>query len=132
MAAALGEIVYPGPSKEIGWKSLTYTNWGKLSPFTYVRNANVLHCDGNPFDLPHGATLPASAGMIKNQAFALENFALTPQFQIEVTANNLEQWLIGHTLAFANTDDIDVRTLRAATAAASPKLGPLAIQAFEV
>jgi len=130
MAAALGARVYPGPEKEIGWKPLTFTNTGKFSPLGHVGAADVLHWHGDTFDLPPGATLLASTSLVENQAFALEDYGLALQFHLEVTALNLERWLIGHTLEISTTEGIDVQTLRAATAEAAPVLEPLALNAF--
>ncbi len=130
MAAALGSHVYPGPSKEIGWKPLNFTNSGRFSPLGHVGTADVLHWHGDTFDLPPNATLLASTDLIENQAFALEDYALGLQFHLEATAHNLERWFIGHTLEIATTDGIDVPGLRAATAKAAPILEPLAANFF--
>ena len=131
MANALGAQVYPGPAKEIGWKSLTFTKTGKFSPLGGVGIKPVLHWHGDTFDLPPEASLLASTDIFKNQAFALGNYGLGLQFHLEVTAINLERWFIGHTLEIANTDGIDVPKLRAATSKAAPELEPLAKRVFE-
>ena len=131
MAAALGAPVYPGPVKEIGWKSLTFTETGTFSPLGAIGTASVLHWHGDTFDLPPSAALLASTNIVKNQAFALGNYGLGLQFHLEVTAVNLERWFIGHTLEIATTDGIDVPRLRAATSKAAPKLQPLAEKVFE-
>ena len=131
MANALGARVYPGPTKEIGWKSLTFTKIGKFSPLGGVGIKPVLHWHGDTFDLPPEASLLASTDIVKNQAFALGNYGLGLQFHLEVTAINLERWFIGHTLEIANTDGIDVPKLRAATSKAAPELEPLAKRVFE-
>ena len=68
---------------------------------------------------------------MENQAFALDPYGLGLQFHLEVTAENLERWFIGHTLEIATTDGIDVPGLRAATAKAAPDLEPLATKVFE-
>ena len=131
MAAALGRRVYPGPAKEIGWKPLTLTQAGKVSPLGHVDGTAVLHWHGDTFDLPDGATLLASTDIVENQAFAVGDHALALQFHLEVTAANIERWFIGHTLEIATTPGIDVAGLRATTADAEPRLAPLARQVFE-
>ena len=130
MAAALGSRVYPGPTKEIGWKSLNLTNPGRFSPLGHIGTADVLHWHGDTFDLPPGGTLLASTDLVENQAFAVENYGLGLQFHLEATVQNLERWFIGHTLEISTTDGIDVQGLRATTAEAAPVLEPLAANFF--
>jgi len=130
IAVALGAKVYPGPVKEIGWKSLQLTNPGKFSPLGDISGASVLHWHGDTFDLPHGATLLASTDLVQNQAFSIENYVLALQFHLEASLGNLENWFIGHTLEISTTDKIDVQGLRADTAAAAPQLEPRARLAF--
>lgn len=130
MATALGADVYPGSTKEIGWKPLQLTNPGKFSPLGDIAGTSVLHWHGDTFDLPHGATLLASTELFQNQAFSIENYALALQFHLEATLENLESWFIGHTLEISITDGIDVQRLRADTAAAAPDLETGARLAF--
>tara|TARA_B100000686_G_scaffold325084_1_gene381411 strand:+ start:211 stop:909 length:699 start_codon:yes stop_codon:yes gene_type:complete len=131
MAAALGAHVYPAPKKEIGWKPLMYTNTGMFSPLGSVGSTSVLHWHGDTFDLPPDTTLLASTDLVENQAFALDTYGLGLQFHLEVTAENLERWYIGHTIEIAITDGIDVPSLRVTTKEAAPKLEPLATKVFE-
>ena len=67
MANALGARVYPGPTKEIGWKSLTFTKIGKFSPLGGVGIKPVLHWHGDTFELPPEASLLASTDIVKNE-----------------------------------------------------------------
>lgn len=101
MAAALGAQVYPGKNgSEIGWSPLLPASDSAVPDWfapLLADNLAVLHWHGDTFDLPHGAKLLASTKMYRNQAFAVENFALALQFHPEVTELGLERWYVGHT-----------------------------------
>jgi len=85
-----------------------------LAPFAY--GATVLHWHGDTFDLPEGAELLASTDLYPNQAFAWGEHALALQFHVEVTAQGLERWFIGHACEIGQTPGLSVSTLRAETA----------------
>lgn len=117
IAQALGGRVYPGGTKEIGWKPLILTAAGQASPLAaFADRTPVLHWHGDTFDLPPGATLLASSDLYPHQAFAWERHALALQFHIETTAHGLERWFIGHACEIAGTSGLSVPALRAATA----------------
>ena len=116
MARALGARVYPGPAKEIGWKSLTRAD-GLLAP---LADQPVLHWHGDTFDLPQGAVLLASTDICRNQAFSLGRHGLAFQFHPEAEARGFERWLIGHACEIAATPGVTVTALRADTARLAP------------
>ena len=117
IAHALGSRVYPGGTKEIGWKPLTLTDAGRAGPLAaFADQTPVLHWHGDTFDLPAGATLLASSDRYPHQAFSWERHALALQFHIETTAPGLERWFIGHACEIAGTPGLNVPALRAATA----------------
>lgn len=96
IAHALGARVYAGHAKEIGWSNLDirYATNNILTP---LAETAVLHWHGDTFDLPENATLLASSHIYTNQAFQVGQNILALQFHIEVAADSLEKWLIGHT-----------------------------------
>ena len=135
MARALGARVYPNSAKEMDWSALTLTEDGMRSPLRHVApdKTRVLNWHGDTFDLPEGATRLASTDITKNQAFAFGKRALALQFHVEVTAQSIEHWLIGHACEIAGTKGAEVPELRAATAAHTPALeiqGPKCFEAW--
>lgn len=96
IAHALGAKVYAGPQKEIGWSSLQI-NDVKNNPLYVLGETKVLHWHGDTFDLPEHAELLASSEIYPNQAFRVGTNILALQFHVEVAADSMEKWLIGHT-----------------------------------
>lgn len=111
MARALGARVYPGPAKEIGFKPLTLTAEGDVSPLAVFGENPVLHWHGDTFDLPDGAMRLASTDICLNQAFAVGSRALATQFHPEAGGPGFERWLIGHSVELGQAG-VDVPTLR--------------------
>ena len=111
IAHALGEKVYAGHQKEIGWSALDirYANNNILAP---LAETPVLHWHGDTFDLPDEAVLLASSKMYSNQAFQVGKNILALQFHLEVASDSLEKWLIGHTCELRKAN-IDISALRA-------------------
>ena len=114
MARALGARVYPGSQKEIGWFPVTLTDAGQRSCLASLKivDCQVLHWHGDTFDLPEGATLLASTGIAKNQAFSWGPQALGLQFHLEVLPGEIERWLIGHACEIGSTANVNVTQLR--------------------
>lgn len=111
IAHALGARVYAGHAKEIGWSPLDirFATNNVLAPL--AKNP-VLHWHGDTFDLPQDAILLASSSVYSNQAFQLGNNILALQFHLEVAAESMEKWLIGHTCELRKAN-IDIKKLRA-------------------
>ncbi|MBR1217703.1 glutamine amidotransferase [Bradyrhizobium sp. U87765 SZCCT0131] len=116
MARALGQRVYPGPAKEIGWAPVNLTEAGRAGPLRHLDNVAVLHWHGDTFDLPDGADRLASTAVCLNQAFAIGANALALQFHPEVEARTFERWLIGHAAELAQAS-LTLPALRADTRA---------------
>ena len=95
IARAMGAAVVPMAEPEIGWGKLALTDAGKAGPLRHLASP-VLHWHGETFDLPPGCQSLAATPRCANQAFAIEHHTLALQFHIEVTANALEHWLVGH------------------------------------
>ncbi|OTG77206.1 glutamine amidotransferase [Acinetobacter sp. ANC 4169] len=110
IAHALGAKVYAGHQKEIGWSQLSIsdTTNNLLAP---LAETPVLHWHGDTFDLPEQATLLASSEVYPNQAFSVGKNILALQFHIEVAAESLEKWLIGHTCELRKAN-INIPALR--------------------
>ena len=111
IAHALGAKVYAGHQKEIGWSKLSVSNTPNnlLAPLT---DTPVLHWHGDTFDLPEQAELLASSDVYPNQAFSVGKNILALQFHLEVAAESLEKWLIGHTSELRKAE-IHIPSLRA-------------------
>lgn len=114
IAAALGQRVYPGRAKEIGWAPVTLSPAGRAGPLAALDGLPVLHWHGDTFDLPEGAALLASTEVTPHQAFAVGDAVLGLQFHPEADPAAIEAWLIGHT-AELNQARIDIPALRADT-----------------
>jgi GMP synthase (glutamine-hydrolysing) len=114
IAAALGQRVYPGTAKEIGWAPVELSEAGRAGPLAALEGKPVLHWHGDTFDLPEGATRLASTKVTPNQAFAIGDAVLGLQFHPEVDPRWIEAWLIGHTAELAGAG-MDLATLRADT-----------------
>jgi len=123
MARALGARVYPGPAKEIGWSPLTLTEAGRASPLSHLAGdkTSMLHWHGDTFDLPKDATLLASTGLCRHQAFSWGQAALGFQCHPEAKAAELERWFIGHACEIAGAG-LSVPRLRQDTAHFGPLL----------
>lgn len=123
MAHALGGTVHPGENgKEIGWSPIILTDAGRRSPLRHLEGIPVLHWHGDTFTTPPDAELLASTAKYANQAFAAGHHALALQFHIEVTADGLERWFVGHSCEIENTAGLTVPQLRDDTASCAPAL----------
>ncbi|AXY60359.1 glutamine amidotransferase [Acinetobacter sp. WCHAc010052] len=96
IAHASNAKVYPGHQKEIGWSQLQLTDT-QDNILSALKDYEVLHWHGDTFDLPENAVLLASSEIYPHQAFQIGKNILALQFHIEVAADSLEKWLIGHT-----------------------------------
>ncbi|MGE8558293.1 MAG: glutamine amidotransferase [Acinetobacter sp.] len=111
IAHALGAKVYAGHEKEIGWSKMSLSS-AENNPLTPLTDTAVLHWHGDTFDLPKQAELLASSEIYPNQAFSVGKNILALQFHIEVAADSLEKWLIGHTCELRKAN-INIPSLRA-------------------
>lgn len=111
IAHALGAKVYAGAEKEIGWSTLKLAQ-SENNPLSALIDTPVLHWHGDTFDLPENTELLASSELYPHQAFQLGKNILALQFHIEVAADSLEKWLIGHTCELRQAN-IDISALRA-------------------
>jgi GMP synthase-like glutamine amidotransferase len=97
IAAALGEEVYPGPNKEIGWHNLQFLpSLGDYKIFKdHPGTHKVFHWHGDTFNIPEGATRIASSQAFPNQGFILGNNVLALQFHLEATPSSVKA-LVDH------------------------------------
>ena len=114
MAVALGADVYPGGTKEIGWKEVMLMPQGTTSCLSFLEHIPVLHWHGDTFDIPENAQHLASTTTFNNQAFSINNNILAIQFHVEVNPSRIEQWLIGHSCELAQTG-IEPQKIRSQT-----------------
>ncbi|RZG82384.1 glutamine amidotransferase [Acinetobacter sp. WCHAc060033] len=110
IAHALGAKVYAGHQEEIGWSKLKIQNIPN-NPLLPLENTEVLHWHGDTFDLPEHAELLASSEIYPNQAFRIGQNILALQFHVEVAADSMEKWLIGHTCELRKAE-INIPQLR--------------------
>jgi len=87
LAAALGEEVYPGPEKEIGWHNLQFLpSLGEFRIFKELPVARkVFHWHGDTFNIPEGAVGIARSQLFPNQGFIYDRRVVALQFHLEVT-----------------------------------------------
>ena len=93
IAGALGERVYKGETKQIGFRHVEPTEAGVESPVRHFAGVPVVEWHGDTFELPAEATLLASSSDYSNEAFALGDYALAVQFHPEVTDEMHEEWV---------------------------------------
>ena len=129
IAQALEAKVYPGHAKEIGWSTLSLTDLSN-NVLAALADTPVLHWHGDTFDLPENAILLASSEIYPHQAFAIDNHVLALQFHLEVMADSLEKWLIGHTCELRKAK-IDIPSLRMQNAQNAPILEEKSMEIFK-
>ncbi len=92
LATALGEEVYPGSQKEIGWHNLQFLP--SLGDFRLWKDLpssrKVFHWHGDTFPIPNGAIRIASSQSFPNQGFIYQNKVLALQFHLEVTPDSVK------------------------------------------
>lgn len=93
IATALGEEVYPGPQREIGWYNLQF--FPSLGDFKICKDLpvtrKVIHWHGDTFNIPGGATRIAASQAFPNQGFIFNNKVIAMQFHLEVTLESLKE-----------------------------------------
>jgi GMP synthase (glutamine-hydrolysing) len=123
IASTLGAKVYPGDTKEIGWKTITSTSDIEFSSLNQQR---VLHWHGDTFDLPEGAERIFSSELYPNQGFTYGENVLALQFHIEVQPHRIEEWLVGHACEISSLKTESVKKIRHDTQTYAPLLQGLA------
>jgi GMP synthase-like glutamine amidotransferase len=102
IASALGNKVYPGNEKEIGFFPIQFTENALKNPlFNHFNNPYTVfhwHCD--TFDLPENAQLIASTHICKHQAYLIGENVLGLQFHFEMNEAVIQDMLLhdGHEL----------------------------------
>lgn len=93
IATALGEEVYPGPQREIGWHNLQF--FPSLGDYKICKDLpvsrKVFHWHGDTFNIPEGATRIAASQAFPNQGFIFNNKVIAMQFHLEVTPDSLKE-----------------------------------------
>jgi GMP synthase-like glutamine amidotransferase len=91
IANTFGAKVYKGKwGKEIGWYPVFPQNHLEI---IYKDEIEVFHWHGDTFDLPEGATRLASSVKYNNQAFRIGNQVIGLQFHLEVTKEDIKNWI---------------------------------------
>lgn len=89
IASALGQSIYRGSRKEIGWWPVELVPEA-AAPFWDGRaRATVFHWHSDTFDLPSGATRIASSPVTPNQAFVYQRNVVGLQFHLESTLQSV-------------------------------------------
>jgi GMP synthase (glutamine-hydrolysing) len=93
IAAALGEEVFPGPHREIGWHNLQFfPSLGDFKIFSELPvSRKVFHWHGDTFNIPEGAIRIAASQAFPNQGFIYNNKVLAMQFHLEVTTESVKE-----------------------------------------
>ena len=96
IAAALGNKVYKGEEKEIGFFPIEFTRDAlNHSLFNHFKNPYpVFHWHSDTFEMPAGAALIASTKGCKHQAFLIEKNVMGLQFHIEMNEDCIEGMLL--------------------------------------
>jgi GMP synthase (glutamine-hydrolysing) len=86
----------PARHREVGWGAITFQASAEQEPVLagLDRAEPVVHWHGDTFDLPVGATLLASTLACPQQFFRLGTNVFGLQFHIEITAEQVAQWVI--------------------------------------
>jgi GMP synthase (glutamine-hydrolysing) len=94
IATALGESVYPGEKKEIGWHQVIPSHEAANDPLmSNLREPFAgLHWHGDIFDLPADAELLASSAQTECQAFRYEENVYGFLFHMEITEQMIADW----------------------------------------
>ena len=124
IASALGCRVYHQGHSEIGWYPLQLEPGAQDGPLRHLgpnQAPAVMHWHGDTFDLPPGTTRLARSRLCANQAYARGRTLLALQFHPEVTARNVEGWLVESSFAGENRRE-RVETIRADTARYQPAM----------
>jgi GMP synthase-like glutamine amidotransferase len=107
IASAMGNKVYPGREKEIGFFPIEFTNKALKHPlFNHFNNPYTgFHWHGDTFDLPENAELIASTDICKHQAYLLGSNVLGLQFHFEMNETVIQDMLLhdGHELEEAGS-----------------------------
>lgn len=93
IATALGEEVYPGEHKEIGWHNLRFfPSLGDYKICTDLPDTRkVFHWHGDTFNIPEGAIRIAGSQAFPNQGFIYANQVVALQFHLEVTTESVKE-----------------------------------------
>ena len=96
IAAALGEEVYPGPHKEIGWHNLQFfPSLGDYKIFKELPiTRKVFHWHGDTFNIPEGATRIAASQAFPHQGFIYKNKVVALQFHLEMTPESVKELVV--------------------------------------
>jgi GMP synthase (glutamine-hydrolysing) len=93
IAAALGEEVYPGPNREIGWHNLQF--FPALGDFKICKDLpvsrKVFHWHGDTFNIPEGAVRIAASQAFPNQGFIYNLKVVAMQFHLEVSPESVKE-----------------------------------------
>ena len=93
IASALGEEVYPGPYKEIGWHNLRFLP--SLGEFRICKDLpatrKVFHWHGDTFNIPEEATQIASSLAFPNQGFIYDKKVVALQFHLELSLDHVKE-----------------------------------------
>jgi GMP synthase-like glutamine amidotransferase len=104
IANALGATVRRNKYKEIGWFDVEMTESGlALKAFSrFPKRLKVFQWHGDTFDIPQKASLAATGETCRNQAVAFGERVIGIQFHLEVTQENVRQWILHGTDELTN------------------------------
>lgn len=87
IADVLGQKVYSGEQKEIGWFPVFKTEQARQTPAAdfLPDETDVFHWHGDTFNIPHGALHIARSEACNNQGFIYDRRVVGLQFHLETT-----------------------------------------------
>ena len=112
LASTLGAEVRKGTQKELGWNTVTLTEWAFEDPLWQGLPSQFMgfHWHGDIFDLPKGAIHLASSSRTSFQAFRYGQKAYGFLFHLEVTEENIQDMITSFPdeLAQAKVDGVEM------------------------
>jgi len=95
IAAALGAMVKPSGTREIGWHDIDLTPDGVRDPVLgrFQAREKVFQWHGDTYELPPGAVHLATSPTCTQQAFRFGDRVYGLQFHLEVDKPQIERWL---------------------------------------
>lgn len=133
IANAMGEPVFQGEHKEIGWYPIeAVENNHSKNVFQFPDMLDVFHWHGETFYLPTGTVHLARSAGCENQGFQIGTNVIGLQFHLEMETDNIESMLENCSDELVKGQYIqNVQTIRSLTSSACKKTNKIMDQILE-